>query len=328
MLDEARGLDVVAVVQHEFDIVGGVVGGLAELRGSHRPIDQRHRHRLALVVAEHQAIAAGKAGRFLRVAGEVVDHLAFGQFDLADGHGKAQFLDEQLDLRGAIADLGGKRMRIAVAALRRIPHRQQEAFVGPRQVLQPCRAAGREGQRLAGQVGRGGIARRNGLGLDQAVGVQQVGDARHRLDFLRRVRVRVQVRVRVRIGDAGLQSAFGLQREVQQALRIVIGRPEYLPARHVLEGRRDSPAQPHRAGIERQRVAEARQRGAIRAQQEHRLDLVAGGLLQGQRGEMRVVQRALGHHAGDGQRHLLADLGQRQFRHGRIAAAICVDHAV
>jgi hypothetical protein len=48
-----------------------------------------------------------------------------------------------------------------------------------------------------------------------------------------------------------------------------------------------------RAGVERLRRAEARQRGAIGAQQEDRLDQIAASLLDRQRREAAVVTASL-----------------------------------
>ena len=98
---------------------------------------------------------------------------------------------------------------------------------------------------------------------------------------------------------------------------VIEGRAENLPARNILEGRGNPPAHLHRAGIDRLGRAEARQRGAEGAHQEDRLDQVAARLLDRERGEFAVVQRAFGHHAVDAERELLGDLGQRQLRERR-----------
>ena len=76
------------------------------------------------------------------------------------------------------------------------------------------------------------------------------------------------------------------------------------------------------AGVERLGVAEARQRGAVGAQQEDRLDQVAARLLDGQRGELAVVERALAHDAVDGERQLLADLREVSSGTRRVAAPL------
>ena len=73
---------------------------------------------------------------------ELVDHLAFGQRDRAERHGEADILGEEFDLDLAEADFAGEGMVAAVAALRRIAERQQEALVGARQVLQAQIAVG------------------------------------------------------------------------------------------------------------------------------------------------------------------------------------------
>ena len=67
-------------------------------------------------------------------------------------------------------------------------------------------------------------------------------------------------------------------------------------------------------------AAEARQGGAIGADQEDRLDQIAARLLDRQRGKVGIVKRPLGHHPVDGQRQLLADLRDGQLRNARIAA--------
>ena len=67
-------------------------------------------------------------------------------------------------------------------------------------------------------------------------------------------------------------------------------------------------------------VAEARQGRAIGAQQEDRLDQIAARLLDRQRRELAVVERAFGHHAVDRQAELLVDLLERELRHGAVAA--------
>lgn len=95
---------------------------------------------------------------------------------------------------------------------------------------------------------------------------QQVGDARHG---------RVQ---RFLARRQGIGLAPGFQRKIQQALGVIVGRPQDLAARHVLERGRNAALQAHAARVQRLRVTKARQRGAIGAQQEHRLDRVAGGL--------------------------------------------------
>ena len=47
------------------------------------------------------------------------------------------------------------------------------------------------------------------------------------------------------------------QREVEQALGVVVGRAQYLAARHVLEGGGDAPFGHHLRGVERLGIAEA-----------------------------------------------------------------------
>ena len=68
-------------------------------------------------------------------------------------------------------------------------------------------------------------------------------------------------------------------------------------------------------------IAEARQRGAIGAHEEDRLDQVAARLHDGERREFLVVERALAHGAVDREAELLDDLVEPQRRHAAVAAA-------
>src|SRR6185295_14185931 len=101
---------------------------LTELAGAQAAIDQRHRHALALALAEGEPITPGEARRFRRRSLELVDHLALCQLDRAERHGKADILGKKFDLDLAKADLASKGMVAAVAALCGIPHRQQETL--------------------------------------------------------------------------------------------------------------------------------------------------------------------------------------------------------
>ena len=84
MLDEAGRLDIVGVRDDEFLVLRGGGDVLAELARAQRPVAERHRHRLALGLAEHQPVAAGELRRRLGRALELVDHLAFGDADAAE----------------------------------------------------------------------------------------------------------------------------------------------------------------------------------------------------------------------------------------------------
>src|SRR5215467_5739813 len=103
---------------HELFVLRGREHLLAELAGAKRAIDQRHRHAFALALAEGEAIAAGEAWRFRRRALELIDHLAFGQRNRAERHGKADVLGKEFDVDLAKADFTGKGMVAAIAALR------------------------------------------------------------------------------------------------------------------------------------------------------------------------------------------------------------------
>ena len=109
---------------------------------------------------------------------------------------------------------------------------------------------------------------------------------------------------------------------------VVEGGAEDLPARNILEGRRNPAAHLHRAGVDRLGRAKARQRGAERAHQEDRLDQVAARLLDGKCGEFAVIERAFGHDAVDAERKLLGNLGQRQFGNIAVAAPLMRQQAM
>ncbi len=96
-------------------------------------------------------------------------------------------------------------------------------------------------------------------------------------------------------------------------MRVIVGRPEDLAARDVLEGRGDAPFGDHPGRVERLGVAEAGQGRAIGAQQEDRLDQVAARLLDRQCRKRAVVAGAFGHHAVDREAQLLVDLVEREF---------------
>src|SRR3984957_8092988 len=141
MLDEAVRLDVVGMREHELLVLRRPLALLGELVGAQRAIDQRHRHRLALALAEHEAVAAREAWRAAVATGELIDHLAFGDGNLAERNCEGEVFDEQLDLDLAEADFADERMGAAVAPLGRIGEPEQEPFVAARQILQPCVAS-------------------------------------------------------------------------------------------------------------------------------------------------------------------------------------------
>src|SRR5262249_14456382 len=105
--------------------------------------------------------AAGEARRFRRRSLELVDHLAFGQLDRAERHGEANVFRKELDLDLAEADFAGEGMVAAIAALRRISHGKQEAFIGAGEILQAEIAVGGKVERLAGEI----ADRRTGFGF-------------------------------------------------------------------------------------------------------------------------------------------------------------------
>ena len=185
MLHEARRFDVIAMREHEFDVLRRRAQRFAEFLGAQCAVDERHRHRLALRVAERETVALREGGRHLAAAGELVDHLAFGDIDLADLDCFAQLVEFHFHGDRAEADLARERMRVRIAALRRVTHREQKAFVAAREILQARSAARRKGERLARQIARFRRIRRGTFLFDQAFLVEQADDARHGFGFRR-----------------------------------------------------------------------------------------------------------------------------------------------
>jgi hypothetical protein len=298
MLDEACRLHIVAMRQHEFLVLGRRDDVLAEFACPERPVAQRHRHRLALGLAEHEAIPTGELRRHLGRSLELVDHLALGELHPPDHHREAEFGDHHLDIDLADADFAHEGMAARIAALGRIGECEQEPLVTARQRLQPCIAAHRIFGRGAGDVGH----RARGIGqriiLDQPLVPQNVGNAHHPF-----------VTIFSRLGriDGCVASEF----RVEQPVCVVEGRAKQLPARQVLVDRRDAPLDQHLAGVHRLRMTKPRQRRPVGAEQEHRLDQVAARLLDRQRRQFRIIERALAHHPVDGKRQLPGNLLER-----------------
>jgi hypothetical protein len=86
---------------------------------------------------------------------ELVDHLAFGQLDLADLDREAEFGDLEFDRDLADADFADEGMGPPVAALGGIAERQEEALVAARQRLQAQRR-GLAGSSSGSRVRSGG----------------------------------------------------------------------------------------------------------------------------------------------------------------------------
>ncbi len=237
MFQESGRLNVIGVGQHEFLVLRrGAKVVFAQFFPSQGAIDQRHGNRLALGLAEHQSVTAGELRRFGFRSGELVHGFAFGQGDFTDIHGETQFRNFHFNRAGSNAKLTHKRMVAPVSALGGIGHAQHEPLVTPRQRLQAQRTGCGVFHRLAGHIGRHRIA--GGFGLDQPVAVQEFGDARHRglIGFaLRRIR----------------HQPFGGQCEIQQAVGVIKGRSQHLPARRILEGGRHPAIAGHFAGIHR-----------------------------------------------------------------------------
>ncbi len=120
----------------------------------------------------------------------------------------------------------------------------------------------------------------------------------------------------------------GQQRRIEQAVGIVERRAEKLPSRQILVGRRHAALDLHCGRVERLRIAEARQRRAVGAQQEDRLDHVASRLADSECCEGTVVERGFGHDPVDGECQLRDDLVDPDRRQRAVAAAAVGKQAV
>src|SRR5262245_14014909 len=129
MLDEARRLHVVGVRKDEFLILSGRRLFFIKIMRAQGAVDQRHRHGLALALAKAQAVAPGELWRHAARTLELVDHLAFGEFDDADFDLEAELLGRKAHPNFAIADLACERMAATVAALGRIAECQKKALI-------------------------------------------------------------------------------------------------------------------------------------------------------------------------------------------------------
>ena len=203
-------------------------------------------------------------------------------------------------------------MVAAVAALGRIGEAEQEALVAARESFAAARRAA---------AGKSGASR-----VMSATGASGAGAASRSIRSSRAM-MSVDARRGGRRRPARSRGGGGSRRrfeiEVDQPMGVVEGRPEHLAARQVLEGRRDAAAQRHRRGVERLGEAEAGQGGAIGAGEKDRLDQVAARLLDRQRGDRAIVERAFAHHPIDGERKLLVDLPRRDLRRRRGRRAAC-----
>ncbi len=121
-------------------------------RARRRRIDQRHRHGLALGLAEDEAIAAVNCGGTVALPLNWLTIWHSVTLMRPSDTAKAEFGDVELDLDLADADLADEGMVAGIAALRRIAEAEVEAFVAAGQGLEPQVAIERELQRFARQV--------------------------------------------------------------------------------------------------------------------------------------------------------------------------------
>src|SRR5262245_22845176 len=307
MLDEAGRLDVVRVREDELLVLRRRGDLLAELARPQGTVDERHGHGLALALPERETVSAREARRLGRRAFELVDHLTLGHRDRAERDREADLLGEEFDLDLAETDLAGERMGAAETALGRVAEREQKTLVPAREILQADIAFSGKRQGLARQIADRCVGWARHGPFDEAVSGEEVGDRPHRRSVMGR---------RGRRGDIGLAG----KTLIEQPVGIVERGPEHLSAGQILVNGGDAPPHVHARGIERRGCAQARARGAKRAQEKDRFDQVSARLLDGERRELPVVKRALGHHAVDRERELLRDLLERNLRNRTVAA--------
>ncbi|MNI16989.1 hypothetical protein D3C73_703450 [compost metagenome] len=111
------------------------------------------------------------------------------------------------------------------------------------------------------------------------------------------------------------------QRRVEKAMGVIECRAEQLSARQILVGGGNAAFDLHVGSVERHRIAEPGQGGAIGAQQEDRLDQVAARLAHGKRCKRTVIKRGLRHHPIDGKAELFGNLVDRDGGERTIATA-------
>ncbi len=102
---------------------------------------------------------------------------------------------------------------------------------------------------------------------------------------------------------------------------IVEGGPEELAAGQVLPCGGNAPQDPHGRGIYRVRGPETRQGRPVGTDKKDGFRQIALRLLDRQRGEFPVVERAFGHDPVHGKPQLSDKLIEAQLGNGRIAAA-------
>ena len=122
-------------------------------------------------------------------------------------------------------------------------------------------------------------------------------------------------------GFAFLDVGFRRQGKIEQTVGIVERGPEQLSAWKILEGRRYAPFDNHLCRIDGFGKPESGQGRAKGANEKDRLDEIASGLLDGERGEFAVVKRPFRHHPINGYRQLFRDLVDPQRRHRPVATA-------
>ncbi len=283
MLHEAGGLHIVGVGEDKFLVLRGGGLFLAQFLEAERAINKRHRHGLALTLAKHEAIAARELRRLAGGALELVHHLALGDRNVPERHGKAQFLHEQFHLDRAEADLAHEGMAAGIAALGGIAEREQEALIPPREILE---AEGRSAGKLKG-------SRVRSRGSSPVAGAGSISPSSPRRSVTRGMGPGSAAPSARGLGLGRTGRAAGRrERRVEQAVGVIEGGAEHLAARNVLVGGGDAPFHAHAAGVHRRAVAEAGQGGAEGAHEEDRLDEIAARLLDGERGERAVIKRA------------------------------------
>ncbi len=117
MRNETCRFDVIAMHQYELFLLRGRFYVLVVFGSAQGPINQGHAHGLALGIAKGQTVAARELRRLIFAADKLIDHFAFGHFNVPDCNLKAELFGFDPDLERTDSDFARKWMVATVAAL-------------------------------------------------------------------------------------------------------------------------------------------------------------------------------------------------------------------
>ena len=331
MFEESGRLHRIGMLDDELLILRGSIGVLTERFGAKGAVEHGDRHRLAFVAAEREPVAARELRVGRGAARELRDHLAFGDLDPAERHREAELGRGELDLHFALTHLAGEGVIVPEPPLRRIGEAEEESFVAARERLEPLGAGVGMEHEVARDVARLGVvrgARPVVGGLHERVGCRAarvlphggVGGVVGAIDDggerpgQRPDRLVGEVVAMWFDGIAGIEAESGGSDE---PMGVVERGAEALTAGDVLVGGRDAPGRRQRGRVDRLGRAESRQGRAVGADEGDRLDGVALALQDRLGGELRIVERSLGHDARDEEAQGVGELFGHDRRRAR-----------